>query len=129
MSLMEWGPEYEIGIKDIDMQHEKLVNIINQLNKIIVNNKSSDKIRMVLTELLDYTSYHFKTEEDIMDKIKYPEADRHKFIHKRLLDSVKEFTVKFNAGQPIADDLMIFLKHWLSAHIKHVDRKIADFYN
>ena len=35
MALFEWQPSYEIGVEVIDQQHQQLVDIINNLHKLL----------------------------------------------------------------------------------------------
>ncbi|WP_456369959.1 bacteriohemerythrin [Thermodesulfatator atlanticus] len=127
--LIKWGPAFEIGIKAIDEQHKKLVAMVNELYKGLSQGVPEQSLKKVLSELIDYTAYHFKTEEELFDKYGYPEADVHKQIHEKLVDKVVAYHKRIEAGEAnIAYDLLAFLKDWLANHICITDKKYGPFF-
>ena len=71
--FIEWSPLYDTKHKIIDEQHRELVNIINDLYLSTIDNKSNKNEAFIKAakRCIDYTDYHFKTEEKIMDIINY----------------------------------------------------------
>jgi hemerythrin len=125
--FMPWTPELALGIPTIDEQHKKLVAMVNTLHRSVERNDTSSAAR-VLQELLEYTGYHFGTEEKYFDQYGYPETDAHKTIHKKLVEKVLAFKRKFDAGEEfLSQELLNFLKDWLVSHIGVTDRKYAPF--
>ncbi len=126
--FMEWGPKLETGIKTIDDQHKKLVNMVNTLYAAISSGTGKDHLGRLLDELIDYTVYHFGTEEELFKKYEYPEAAGHKKIHEELAAKVMDFRDRFQKGEALLSyDLMNFLKNWLVNHIGVTDKKYAPF--
>lgn len=124
---MPWSAELELGIATIDEQHQKLVAMVNTLHRSVEKSDSATAAR-VLQELVDYTGYHFRTEEKYFDQYGYPETDVHKTIHKKLVEKVLAFKRKFDAGEEfLSQELLNFLKDWLVNHIGVTDRKYAPF--
>ncbi len=80
-----WKKEFELGIDSIDEQHKKLLEIGNRINDLLCSHDDGDdnydEIYTVIEELKDYTVYHFKTEENLFIKYKYPEYSIHKKEH------------------------------------------------
>jgi hemerythrin-like metal-binding protein len=125
--FMPWTKDLELGIPTIDEQHKKLVAMINSLHRAVEKNDAAGAKR-VLQELIEYTGYHFGTEEKFFDQHGYPETDAHKTIHKKLVDKVLAFKRKFDAGEEfLSQELLNFLKDWLVNHIGFTDRKYAPF--
>jgi len=125
--FMPWTKDLELGIPTIDEQHKKLVAMINSLHRAVEKNDAAGAKR-VLQELIEYTGYHFGTEEKFFDQYGYPETDAHKTIHKKLVDKVLAFKRKFDAGEEfLSQELLNFLKDWLINHIGFTDRKYAPF--
>jgi hemerythrin-like metal-binding protein len=101
--------------------------MINSLHRAVEKNDAAGAKR-VLQELIEYTGYHFGTEEKFFDQHGYPETDAHKTIHKKLVDKVLAFKRKFDAGEEfLSQELLNFLKDWLVNHIGFTDRKYAPF--
>ena len=70
-----WGPKLWVGVKDIDDQHKKLVEIVNKLNDAMVAGHGREVIGPTLNELIRYTQQHFAAEERIMLSLDPPGAN------------------------------------------------------
>lgn len=126
MPLLLWGPMLEVGVKEIDTQHRKLVDLANELADALKAGKGKDVLGKILTELVRYTQTHFGTEERLMDLHKYPATADHKQQHKDLVKTVSDFKAKFDKGDAaLTDDLMNFLRDWLTKHIMNTDKALA----
>jgi hemerythrin-like metal-binding protein len=126
--LMPWGPEYMLGIGEIDDQHVKLVGLINKQHRFMKLQKSSENADGVLKELTDYTEYHFKYEEKLLEKYGYPEKRAHLKSHEKLMDQVAEFKMQRKEGSAsLHMDIMVFLTDWLKTHILESDKAYVQF--
>lgn len=130
MALINWNPHYSVGIVEIDNQHKKLIALINQLYAAMRRGNGRDILGPVLSELVDYTVYHFSAEERLFHWHGYPEYDEHKQMHDYLSEKAKQLNREFAEGSPaITRDVMLFLSNWLNVHILEVDRKYGPFLN
>ena len=92
--------------------------------------KSKEVLGKILDELINYTGYHFKTEEDLFEKYNYPEKSTLKRQHGDLVDQVLKFKGNFDSGKSVISiDLMNFLRDWLTQHIVGSDKKYSVFLN
>jgi hemerythrin-like metal-binding protein len=125
MAFMTWGPMFKLGFGDIDQQHQRLVEIVNELHDAMVQ-KDRPSVSKVLNELVRYTVSHFAFEERLMDQYGISTAAAHKAEHKKLVADVSEFKAKFDAGAAtVTTELMAFLSDWLRNHILKTDRGLA----
>ena len=125
---MEWNESFNIGVEIIDGQHKSLVSHFNKLQSSIAKGQASEEIGNILKFLVDYTKYHFKSEEELMARIKYPDIKTQKRDHQEFVNSVVNYLVKLKKGIPVNTFNMIhFLINWITKHIMKEDRKIADF--
>ena len=130
MPLFEWSQELSVKIKKIDEQHKKLVDLINLLHDSMKEGKGRDVMGKVLTDLAEYTRYHFQTEEMLFEKYAYPGYLPHKREHDNLTDQVNELKAKFEQGDTVITmELMGFLKTWLNHHILESDQRYSLFLN
>jgi hemerythrin-like metal-binding protein len=130
MALLTWGPALAVGVKEIDDQHKKLIDLVNQLNDAMHAGKGRDALAAVLSELVKYTVYHFGTEERLMAQHKYELSVEHKAQHKKLIEDVGAFKAKFDGGNAtISAEIMNFLRDWLGKHIMQTDKKLAQALN
>ena len=114
MALLSWNDDYSVGIKEIDKQHMKLVDLVNELHEGMKSGKGKEVLGNILNELVKYTAFHFAHEEQLFDKYGYPETAAHKRQHKDLVDQVMVYKNNFDSGKSVLTlDLMNFLKDWL----------------
>ena len=127
--LIEWGPKYLIGIREIDDQHKILVDIINKLYAAFGSNQNKKEIRNNLKELVDYTIYHFGNEEEYFSKFGYKDTPAHLDQHRKFIDRIKKFADEFQEGDStVSLDIINFLKDWLLNHILKVDARYVPFF-
>ena len=131
MARIEWQRAFNTDIYQVDEQHKKLVAMINRLDESlrkgmgIVNQEEGP----VLVALVDYTKYHFDTEEKVMQKIGYPHYQKHKGLHEDLRRKIVSMLLRLKDGGSVsATELMSFLTDWLLDHIIQEDKKIGVAY-
>ena len=130
MALMEWNNLFNTNIKIVDEQHQGLVNILNSLYELMIKHNTSAELEELLEKLVDYTVYHFKTEEELFDKYGYPETEKHKVEHNNLTKQASELLNDYKSGKTVVTDEVInFLKDWLKNHIIHTDKRFGPFLN
>jgi hemerythrin len=130
MSLMVWKEEYSVGLKDIDKQHMKLIEMVNEVHEAMAVGKSKDVLDQVFEELVDYTKTHFTYEENLLIKIGYPGASAHKGMHAELVGKVFSYKQRIDKGElGVSIDIMKFLRNWLNDHILIEDKKYGRFYS
>ena len=129
MALIEWGPKLETGIGKVDEQHKNLVGLLNSLHESYLQGDGNELCPETLQKLLEYTGYHFQTEEELMVEFNYPGADQHKKMHADLVEQVTDLKRRFEEKENgIEMALLVFLKDWLKGHILGEDGKFGEFY-
>ncbi|MBF0183414.1 MAG: bacteriohemerythrin [Magnetococcales bacterium] len=120
--FMVWSEQLNTGLRDIDSDHRKLMDMINQLHLAMKKGASKESVLEILKKLADYTVFHFKREEDYFERTSYPERTPHRAEHKKLVDLAVDFIKRYDEGDfAIVIDLMAALKSWLVSHIMHSD--------
>lgn len=124
-----WKDEYSVKVKEIDEQHKKFVEMLNNLYKEAMESASRTKVRNIIDNLIEYAGIHFKTEEKYFDKFHYPLAAEHKEQHRILTERVVQFSKRFNDGEDVAFEILDFLEDWLVGHLAGYDMKYSQFFN
>ncbi|GFO65814.1 bacteriohemerythrin [Geomonas paludis] len=128
MTLVEWDDTLILGMPQIDEDHHKLVNILNRCYRALMLHDHSHELQEVVAELLDYTQYHFATEEQLMAQLHYAAAPSHAAAHRKFINSIHNFKDRSDAGESfVAIDVLVFLKDWLVGHIQNTDRAFTNF--
>ena len=120
-----WSDNMSLGISVIDKDHKKLLSLLNEMEYIIKDDASKKgAIESVLSELVDYTVYHFQREELLMQACGYPRLEYHKQTHNILKEQVTNYMEQYR-GNPMSIDLKklhYFLVEWITNHIMKMDK-------
>ncbi len=114
---ISWGPEYEIGIRVIDSQHQRLVDYINTLERLLTQPDARLGVSRVLYDLIDYTESHFGFEEALMAQAGYGDLDSHRQAHEKFVARIEALQLRHDDGEAVAGALISLLEKWLLQHI------------
>ncbi len=130
MDFIRWKDDYSVQVREIDEQHKKLISLINRLADAMKVGKGRDVLETVLTEMVDYTVYHFEMEEKLFQQHGYPDYEKHKQIHTAFASKAQELKSAFDAGNTkISVDVMLILSNWLNNHILEEDKRYGPYLN
>ena len=133
--MFAFTDKYMTGIEMVDDEHRRLFEIIAETKDVIDSEFLADKydhIMNLLDQLREYTEFHFKDEEVLMEKIGYPRLEVQKRAHAAFVERLVEIDFKDldnmdDNQQEYLLELIQFLISWLSNHILGEDKKIGDF--
>ncbi|WP_159820932.1 bacteriohemerythrin [Colwellia sp. 20A7] len=128
LRLVHWEPKSIIGIDEADRQHEKMIDMINDVHIMSNQKRSSAAITNAISALLEYAKVHFSWEEDLFDSYNYAKALAHKESHQKLINKMIQHIDKINIATPseISAQMKEF-NMWLKSHIEHDDTDYAKF--
>ena len=129
LDIFPWNKNFETGIKDIDDKHKKLVEILNRLAVNLGHRSSAILLDSVFNELVEYTDYHFRSEEIIWNEhlADDPWSIQHNKTHNSFIEKVlklKDQQTEENSDK-IVQEIVAFLTHWLAYHILDSDKRMA----
>lgn len=114
-----------LGVPEIDQQHEELVNMLNRLNDAVKSNASHETLSLMFDDLVAYTDFHFRSEEQLMIENGYPDTDAHKNEHRLLVEESHYLKERLVDGSELL--ALQSLKDWVLAHIQFMDKKLATY--
>jgi hemerythrin len=124
-----WKDEYSVSDKPIDLQHQQIVRVINDVYNLVKNGSSKEEIGKLLANLKRYTETHFDYEEKLMHLISYPDSVKHEALHKTMAEKTagmcKVQQSSVNGIMP--DEVLEFLRDWWVNHIRNLDVQYVPF--
>ena len=121
-----WDDKYRVGVPIIDEQHRGIVSSINTLYEFIKQGQGQEALKPTFLVLEQYTHLHFKTEQKLLQEIKYPDLEAHIGLHKKLITNTEQIkSTSFINNDP--NVVMLFLKEWWLGHINKEDRKYIPY--
>ncbi|MDR1868070.1 MAG: bacteriohemerythrin [Treponema sp.] len=129
-TFVVWNDSYSVGIQAIDEQHQKLIEMTNNLYNACLQGEGTSKqyFQAVIREAVDYINFHFTAEEQIMERLRYPDLNKHKEEHKEFVRKVLEEVQLFEEGKYfVANNFVRFLGSWILTHIAVSDKQYSNF--
>ncbi len=125
-----WKDEFNIGIKIIDEEHQKLFRIIN---KLFALKGEETKSRRACQEGVKYFKAHalkhFEDEEKYMELTGYEELEMHKRLHRDFrensLPALEKELERENYSPPAVEHFLAVCAGWLIGHTLTEDRAIT----
>jgi hemerythrin len=127
MALIDWSPNFSVGIAQLDDEHKQLIKMINTLHDAMKQGKGRQALLPLLDELTDYALNHFAHEESLMVQHKYPEYEQHKKIHADFAKKISEYKKLHDQQLLSANQLLNILRDWLISHICNTDKMYGPF--
>ena len=126
---LEWNKDHETNIPKIDDQHKQLIELINSLYQAIYGSETKGKLSEILKGLIEFADVHFKTEEDLFKKYKFPEAKEHITEHQSFKEKMLDIQKKYKKQEiEVSFELVDFLEDWLIDHLETMDQKYVKYF-
>lgn len=134
MAFWKWQESYSTNIKAFDDDHHKLITLLNSLYADVYEcqniSQKQPLIEKALAELIDYSCYHFETEEEMMLKYEYPDYITHKEEHTQFKLQITQWMEQSKDGSLIwTFPLLNFIKDWISSHVLNTDKQYGPYLN
>jgi len=126
--FIEWNDSYSVGIDEIDDHHKTLLELLDRSYCLKLDETNKDELSKLLYELIDYSNYHFSTEERLMIKYNYSNIDHHILEHLSFTDTMMTYEkLMVEDNNIIPDGVFDFVKSWLFEHILNTDHELGQF--
>ncbi|MGE5385072.1 MAG: bacteriohemerythrin, partial [Betaproteobacteria bacterium] len=122
--FIEWNESMSVGHPDLDFDHRRLIGIINRL-WVASGHGHRRVIEFILDDLVNYTEFHFKREEELMAEAGYADVERHRRVHAGFCRRIEEIRWEYFQGirDQARDEIFRFLTTWLNRHILDEDMR------
>lgn len=124
-----WKPEYAIGVRQIDQQHRRLLDYLNEIDLHQQAGSPPAEINVVVYELLDFVHEHFLAEARLMQKHGLTEAASHIANHERQLVGLRQFVEGRVDQATLTEFDLQYLYGIVCAHIFNDDKEMGQALN
>lgn len=123
----EVTPDLVTGNNLIDSEHRQLFAAVNDLMDACSRGEGRAKIENTVRFLTDYVAKHFRDEEDLQVRSKYPAYPTHKVFHdgyrRQLSDTARELLQQGPTVKALGD--LNRVVGVLVSHIRTEDKRLA----
>ncbi|MGA2434748.1 MAG: bacteriohemerythrin [Bryobacteraceae bacterium] len=128
IDLIQWTPDYAVGVPQIDQEHQGLFAKAESMRQAMLVGKGKDELDFLLGNLVAYGCYHFDHEEELMQRIGYPDIAEHRKEHEDMKKRVRAMQERASAGEKtMTIEVMLFLMEWVKRHVIATDLRIAGY--
>ena len=123
--IVTWGDQYATGIELIDSQHKNLVVLTNDLYKACLTGHEviDTAFKEAMHKMAAYVSFHFSTEQELLEKIEFPSWKDHAKEHDKLVQDILEAAKEYEAGRRYTPYVFVrTLRDWVFGHIAYFDK-------
>lgn len=127
---LTWSETYLIHHRMIDEQHESLFRYVNALGCLLdgsVSEETGPTFEEIFAAILRYAEIHFRTEEEVMREVSFPDYIDHKRMHERFQAIMAEYNRQFRVGELSRHALYNLLRDWLSNHVCGSDQALKQY--
>ncbi|MBA6390885.1 response regulator [Colwellia sp. BRX10-3] len=123
-NIIKWLPNYAVGNKEIDEQHQVIFTMLNDFYH--KDNKQS--AIMLFQHLSSYIDLQFESEEALLRQINYPDTAEHIKEHLELKEKLVMFLNKLDDYDlDLQHKIAMFIHAWLTQHILKSDMAIKTY--
>ena len=134
MQKLRWDDSYSVGIKKIDEQHKKIIDMVNALLESSTNEELLENTATILEEMSRYAEVHFRTEEQLMEQYGYPQRNKQINEHIQFRFNIVDLgteAAEYGKSIPLGfvQDLARHLRNWWTNHILESDMAYKEFFS
>jgi hemerythrin len=119
-----WLDKYSVYVEEIDNQHKKLIEIINNLLDALQAKKRDEQLVLIMNQIFVYKTNHFNTEEKYFHLFNFAGAAEHELAHQYFRNKIREIQERnLQNTMNLAFELVDFLEDWLIDHMLSMDQK------
>ena len=125
--ILPWSEQLATGLPQVDAEHRRLVEIINELGGLQQRGATGAELQAVLGELRQYASYHFENEASLMRShaLSAASRDSHLAAHQGFVGHLDRVIGLVAAPGAVVEHLLAFMVRWLVQHIAGMDARMA----
>ena len=127
---VEWQEYLSVGVAEIDYQHKQLFNKYSAFFAACNDESRDEEVIRLFYFLETYVATHFADEESLMQRVDFPDYQKHRQQHLMLAGKVtglRERLVKEGPTPDFVCSAGLLMTGWLIEHISIFDRALAQF--
>jgi len=118
---ISWKSEYSVGLAAVDTQHQRLLEIINDLGECIQQETYDEKGKQIFFSLIHFADTYLSQETMLANSVSDLDYSFFRDKHKKLLSKIQVFNDGFNgsANHQLYKDLHNYLTDMYPQYIAY----------
>lgn len=128
MDVIKWRSSFDTGIAEMDEEHRRIIDVINQLYRMLRGHEENGDLEGIYTILKEYSELHFEHEEELLRSNDYPDMKEQGDSHREFVEKLEEIREDLKANDPsVIPGVYKYLREWWIGHIVESDKKYGPF--
>lgn len=125
MDDFAWNDKYSIGNAQIDAEHQRLLELANEVAAFASSGEKLVRIKVAIVALYEYVKTHFQHEEEYMIQLAYPQYEEHKKLHEEIIAGMNDIMKHSGNLDALVYKFKRLMNSWVLEHILTEDSRIA----
>lgn len=132
MVIVKWREQMSLDYMPLDEEHRAFLDVVN--HSLTVSRVADfNEMEQVFNACYDYVRHHFSREEDIMERINFPDMATHVQAHRTFIKNISEFRQRYEQAatkeikQKEAIKTADFLSLWFIGHVLSRDKLMKPY--
>lgn len=132
MPVVSWRDQMSLDYPPLDGEHKDFLDVINQA-VVAARDGDFEKMSWAFEKCYDYVRDHFSHEEDIMERISFPDLEAHMKAHQIFIKNISEFRQHYEMAlaldekKEVAQKTVNFLSIWFLGHVLSRDKLLKPY--
>ena len=132
MPIISWRDQMSLDYPPLDDEHKAFLEVINQASQDLRRHNITGLDQM-FEACYEYVRNHFSLEEDVMERINFPDIDAHVAAHQQFIQNIAEFRQAYETAATngkkidVAQKAVAFLSVWFIGHIISRDKTLKPY--
>jgi hemerythrin-like metal-binding protein len=119
-----------VGVQAMDDQHGILLDTLNALRHQLARGNGSARLNEQLARLIEFTEMHFGCEESLLRRNEFPDLEKHRAEHQRLMDQIKQAVCRTELGDDAElHRILGVVRGQYMEHVEGLDREYSRWLN
>ena len=132
MAIVEWRDQMSLDYLPLDSEHRAFLDVVN---RSVPAARAGDfkTMDLVFDACYDYVRNHFFHEEDVMERVSFPDMEAHMQAHRTFIQNISEFRKKYESAKTQAEKqkqamkTSDFLSLWFLGHVLSRDKLLKPY--
>ena len=132
MPIITWREQMSLDYPPLDDEHRAFLDVINNATLKLVRHELDD-MDATFEACYDYVRNHFSAEEDVMERVNFPDITPHMQAHQQFIKNIAEFRQAYESAETkgkkleLAQQAVAFLSVWFVGHVISRDKMLKPY--
>ena len=132
MPIITWRDQMSLDYPPLDDEHKAFLEVINNANMDLMR-RSVEGMPDMFEACYEYVRNHFSNEEDVMERVNFPDIMPHMQAHQQFIKNIAEFRQAYESATTkgkkleLAQKTLAFLSVWFVGHVISRDKMLKPY--